>query len=175
MRIVRPGMTEGDLVELARAVDLLLMDCDGVLTDGGLYIGPHGEALKVFNVQDGQGIASWHSAGGVSGIITGRDAGDIVRFRAKELGMRFVSVMSRNKLADLNAILESGGFDPKRTAFVGDDIGDLPALENVGLPIAVRNGVAELDRVVIARTVCPGGNGAIREVTDFLLAARRRA
>lgn len=172
MKIVRQGITEDDLVRLARRIDLLLMDCDGVLTDGRLYFGPGGEALKVFNVQDGQGIASWHAAGGESGIISGRDAGEIVRRRADELGMRFVVVSSKDKYADLGSILQAGGFDPMRTAFVGDDLGDLPALKNVGLPIGVANAVDELDRYVIAKTARAGGDGAIREVTDFLIAAR---
>ncbi len=172
MKIVRPGVTEDELVRLASRIDLLLMDCDGVLTDGRLYFGPGGEALKVFNVQDGQGIASWHAVGGESGIISGRDAGEIVRRRAGELGMRFVVVSSRDKYSDLGRILEAGGFDPTRTAFVGDDLGDIPVLRNVGLPIAVANAVAELDRSVIAKTERPGGNGAVREVTDFLISAR---
>jgi 3-deoxy-D-manno-octulosonate 8-phosphate phosphatase (KDO 8-P phosphatase) len=79
-----------DISERARKTKLLLMDCDGVLTDGRLFMSVGGESMKVFDVRDGQGLALWHAAGFESGIISGRGAGDIVHHRADELGVRFV-------------------------------------------------------------------------------------
>ena len=83
-----------EIVERAKKIKLLLMDCDGVLTDGRLYYTESGEQMKVFNVRDGQGIVSWHKAGFQSGIISGRDAQKILEARANELGMRYIKARS---------------------------------------------------------------------------------
>src|SRR4029079_10449797 len=106
-------------------IKLLLMDCDGVLTDGRLYFSARGEELKVFHVRDGQGLALWHRAGFQSGIISGRDAGEIIRQRADELGIKYVYVKSPDKIADFEKIIADAGVTPNEAAFVGDDVGDL--------------------------------------------------
>ncbi|HTK37043.1 MAG TPA: HAD hydrolase family protein [Pyrinomonadaceae bacterium] len=155
-----------------RNIKLLLMDCDGVLTDGRLYFSAQGEELKVFHVRDGQGLALWHQAGFQSGIISGRDAGDIIRKRAEELGIKYVYVKSSDKIADFEKIIADAGVAPDEVAFVGDDIGDLGLMERVGLAVAVADAVAEVREAADHVTKADGGHGAIREVVDLLLTER---
>lgn len=160
-----------DLIERAGKIKLLLMDCDGVLTDGRLYYSADGEALKVFNVKDGQGIASWHEAGFQSGIISGRDS-PAVRKRATELGMSFVKQGSRDKVKDFYDILEVVELSAEEVAFVGDDIADIDLLKIVGLSIGVTDSVQEVLDVANYVTIRSGGGGAIREVTNLLLKSK---
>ncbi|MDM7922935.1 MAG: HAD hydrolase family protein [Pyrinomonadaceae bacterium] len=153
-------------------IKLLLMDCDGVLTDGRLYFTARGEEMKVFNVRDGQGLALWHRAGFRSGIISGRDAGDIIKKRAEELGIEFVVTGSRDKVADLEEILGRSGVSASECAFVGDDIGDIEIMKRVGLGIAVADAEAATIGAAGYVTKKNGGYGAIREVVEMLLAAK---
>ena len=146
-----------DLFERAARVKLLLMDCDGVLTDGRLYFSARGEELKVFHVRDGQGIVGWHRAGFKSGIISGRDAGEIIRLRADELGMDYVRVRSANKTEDLRDILSAAGVTAKETAFIGDDIGDVELMKLVGFPVAVADAVEDTRNVAAYVTNLNGG------------------
>ena len=148
------------------------MDCDGVLTDGRLYFSPRGEELKVFHVRDGQGLSTWHKAGFKSGIISGRDAGDIIRKRAEELGINYVFVKSPDKIADFEKIIADAGVEPSEVAFVGDDIGDLELMKRVGFAVAVADAVKEVREAAQYITQSKGGHGAIREVTDLLIAER---
>jgi 3-deoxy-D-manno-octulosonate 8-phosphate phosphatase (KDO 8-P phosphatase) len=162
-----------DLLIRARKIKLLLMDCDGVLTDGRLYFTENGEEMKVFHVRDGQGLASWHKAGFRSGIITGRDAERIIEKRATELGIRHIKARSQNKAKDFEDILQFEKIDAEEVAYIGDDIGDICLLEKVGLPIAVADAVSEVFPYIIYKTEKPGGYGAVREVTDLLLSAKK--
>lgn len=155
-----------------RKIKLLLMDCDGVLTDGRLYFSAGGEELKVFHVRDGQGLSTWHKAGFKSGIISGRDAGDIIRKRAEELGIKYVFVKSPDKIADFEKIIADAGVEPSEVAFVGDDIGDLELMKRVGFAVAVADAVDEVREAAQYVTQSKGGHGAIREVTDLLIAER---
>ncbi len=148
------------------------MDCDGVLTDGKLYFGPNGEVMKSFHVRDGQGIVDWHRAGLVSGIISGRRSEGIVEARAKELGIRFVVTGSNNKVADLDHILDETGIPAEETAFIGDDLGDIGLMKLVGLPVAVADAVEGVKAAASYVTKAKGGEAAVREVIDLLLAAR---
>jgi 3-deoxy-D-manno-octulosonate 8-phosphate phosphatase (KDO 8-P phosphatase) len=158
---------------VARNIKLLLMDCDGVLTDGRLYFSARGEELKVFNVRDGQGLVNWHKAGFQSGIISGRGAEAIIRQRASELGIRYVKVSSADKCADFYSIIQESGVEPAQTAFIGDDVGDVPLLRIVGLPIAVADAVDEAKAHAALITRTPGGSGAVREIVDLLLTSQR--
>jgi 3-deoxy-D-manno-octulosonate 8-phosphate phosphatase (KDO 8-P phosphatase) len=159
------------LRQKASRIRLLLMDCDGVLTDGRLYFGPAGEMMKAFDVRDGQGIATWQRAGHLCGVITGRP-GDIVKARVDELGIKYFKHSSIDKAADLQEILAQSGISADETAFVGDDIGDLPAMALVGLPIVVADAVDEVRHAASLITTKSGGSGAVREVIDLLLTAR---
>lgn len=149
------------------------MDCDGVLTDGRLYFSNSGEEMKVFHVRDGQGIVLWHRAGFLSGIITGRDSEEILKIRTDELGMHFLRVRSDDKSKDLGSILCETGLSADQTAYIGDDVGDLPLLRSVGLPIAVADAVPEAIAAAAYVTKANGGNGAVREVVDLLLNAKK--
>jgi 3-deoxy-D-manno-octulosonate 8-phosphate phosphatase (KDO 8-P phosphatase) len=159
------------LRQKASRIRLLLMDCDGVLTDGRLYFGPAGEMMKAFDVRDGQGIATWQRAGHLCGVITGRP-GDIAKARADELGIEYFKHSSPDKAADVREILADSGISSEETALVGDDIGDLPAMALVGLPIAVADAVEEVREAALFITTKTGGRGAVREVIDLLLTAR---
>src|SRR5688572_23777049 len=133
-----------DFPPAARKIRLLLMDCDGVLTDGRLYFSARGEELKVFDVRDGQGIVSWHRAGFKSGIISGRDAGEIIRKRADELGIEFVRTGSPDKVRDFESIILSLGIGPENVAYIGDDIGDIDLMNRAGFAVAVADAVEEV-------------------------------
>lgn len=156
-----------------RQISLLLMDCDGVLTDGRLYFSAGGEEIKVFDVRDGQGIVSWHKAGFKSGIISGRGAGDIIRRRANELGIELVRVESADKIKDFEEIIASLGITPESVAYIGDDIGDLELMKRVGFAVAVADAIEDAKAVAGYVTKAKGGRGAVREVIDMLLTSHR--
>lgn len=164
---------EKEIVERARKIKLLLMDCDGVLTDGRIYYTESGEQMKVFNVRDGQGIVSWHQAGFKSGIISGRDAQKILEARARELGMHYVKARSHDKTKDFFDILQDAKVNSDEVAYIGDDIGDICLFEKVGLPIAVADTASEVLPYTIYITKTNGGFGAVREITNLLLNAKK--
>lgn len=150
------------------------MDCDGVLTDGRLYFTESGEAMKAFDVRDGQGIALWHAAGFLSSIISGRDSRGIVAARANELGIKYVREGSRDKVADFREIIAEAGVSAEETAFIGDDIGDIELMKVVGFPVAVADAADSVKQVAKYITRSNGGRGAVRELIEFLLAANDR-
>lgn len=160
------------LIEAARDVRLLLMDCDGVLTDGRLYYGEAGEAFKVFDVRDGLGIVKWNEAGFASGIVSGRSS-PVVNRRAEELRIRFVEQGVDDKMAAAAKIFEACGISAAETVYVGDDLPDIELIEFVGLGIAVADAVQAVRDAANYVTEAPGGRGAVREVIDLLLAAKR--
>lgn len=163
-----------DTLIRARKIKLLLMDCDGVLTDGRLYYTEFGEQMKVFNVRDGQGIVSWHEAGFRSGIISGRAAKKILEARATELGMHYIKACSRDKAKDFLDILQDAKVTSDEVAYIGDDIGDICLLKEVGFPVAVADAVLEVATYVVHKTKSKGGFGAVREITDLLLQAKEK-
>jgi 3-deoxy-D-manno-octulosonate 8-phosphate phosphatase (KDO 8-P phosphatase) len=153
-------------------VRLLLMDCDGVLTDGRLYFTEEGEAMKVFHARDGQGIALWHASGFRSGIITGRGSAGILRRRADELGIHYLLTGSKDMAEALRSILELEGLEPDEVAYIGDDLGDVSVFRSVGFSIAVADAADEVFDHVFFVTATPGGRGAVREAIDLLLRAK---
>lgn len=163
-------MTE-DILSGAQKVKLLLMDCDGVLTDGKLYFSPNGEELKVFNVRDGQGLVFWHRAGFRSGIISGRNS-EILKKRATELGVSYIKQDSRDKTCSFSEILVKEKISAEEVAFVGDDIADIDLLKIVGFSIAVADAEIEVLEIVDYITKLKGGCGAVREITNLLLEAK---
>lgn len=166
-------MPPEEILKRAGNIKLLLMDCDGVLTDGRLYFSERGEELKVFHVRDGQGLVTWHATGFRSGIISGRDAKAIIEKRAAELGIHYVRVNSQDKNAEFDEIIADAGVSAEETAFVGDDIGDIGLMRRVGLAVAVADAVEEARSAAHWVTKSKGGHGAIREVTDLLLRDRK--
>ncbi len=157
-----------DIRERARKIKLLLMDCDGVLTDGKLYYSANGEELKVFHVRDGQGLVFWHQAGFRSGIITGRKS-KILEIRATELGIHFIKQASKDKTKDFEMILDEAEVSADEVAFIGDDLVDLVLFEKVGFSAAVADAVKPLFAKAHYITNSNGGLGAVREVIDLLL------
>ncbi len=161
-------LNNSELIERARKVKLLLMDCDGVLTDGRLYFSAVGEELKVFNVKDGQGLVTWHQAGFKSGIISGRES-PIVNRRATELGISYIRQGSHDKTKCFTEILKEENIFENEVAFIGDDIGDNDLLKIIGFPVAVADAVEDVLPFVIYKTKAKGGYGAVRELIDLLL------
>jgi 3-deoxy-D-manno-octulosonate 8-phosphate phosphatase (KDO 8-P phosphatase) len=154
-----------------RRVQLLVLDVDGVLTDGRLYYGARGESLKVFNVKDGHGIKQVSAAGITVAIISGRKS-PIVTRRARELGIRHVSQGVTDKLAALARLAASRALSLEQCACVGDDTPDMPMLRAAGLAIAVADAHRDALGAAHLVTTLPGGRGAVREVCDWLLDAR---
>lgn len=157
---------------LAR-IRLLLLDVDGVLTDGRLYYGPEGEWLKAFDVRDGLGLRLAREAGIQLGIVTGRK-GPALAARCRDLGIALVFSGVHDKLALLPAIAARTGVPAEETAFVGDDLVDLALMGAVGLAVAVADADLAVRRAAHWVTDARGGHAAVREVCQRLLAAQGR-
>jgi 3-deoxy-D-manno-octulosonate 8-phosphate phosphatase (KDO 8-P phosphatase) len=161
--------------ERARAVRLVVLDVDGVLTDGGIYLGDVAGArqeFKRYDIQDGLGIRFLRDAGILVAIITGR-VSESVRLRAAELEVDAVAqVRDAHKLPALTRMLDEHGVDAAGCAFVGDDYPDLAVLRAVGLPVAVANAAPEVARECAVQLSRSGGRGAVREFAELLLKAR---
>ena len=158
-----------------RAIRLLVLDVDGVLTDGRLYFGPRGEALKVFDVRDGYGLVALRRAGVEVAVISGRRSA-AVSARCRELGVRHVYQGVAHKLAVFERLRARLKLAPGACACVGDDLPDLPLMNAVALPFAVADAHPAARRAAAVVTRKGGGRGAVREVCDLLLtrsAARR--
>ena len=167
-----------DLRRRARRVKLLLMDVDGVLTDGSIYYVPQdfkGRLVetKGFHSRDGFGIRLAHEAGLQTGVISGRSS-PIVEYRVQELGMRYVELDALEKLGPYQRILYAAGLRDEQVCYVGDDVVDLPVLRRVGLAVGVGNGHPALRRYVHYTTRQPGGAGAVRETIELILAAQNK-
>jgi 3-deoxy-D-manno-octulosonate 8-phosphate phosphatase (KDO 8-P phosphatase) len=160
-----------DLLQRARRVRIILMDVDGVLTDGGIILGPDGVELKRFDVQDGMGITLAREAGLLVGIITGRRSAAVEQ-RAGELAMDEVHQGHARKDEALDEILRTRSLDAGEVAYIGDDVQDVPLLRRIGMPICVANATREARQAAVLVTKRPGGHGAVREVIDLILAAR---
>jgi len=160
------------LAERATRVRLLVLDVDGVLTDGGLYYGPNGEELKRFDVQDGLAIVEAQRAGLAIAIISGRRSLAVGR-RAAELGIAEVHQGAGDKTSVLEALRERLGLAPADLAVMGDDLPDLPIMRVAGLCLAPANAVAEVRRMAHWVSRRPGGGGAVRDAVEWLLRSRR--
>jgi YrbI family 3-deoxy-D-manno-octulosonate 8-phosphate phosphatase len=152
-------------------VRLLCVDVDGVLTDAGMYYGPDGEVLKKFNTRDGMGLARVRDAGVAVAIISAEDSA-IVHARAAKLKIDEVFCNAANKRTVIDELCATHGLDLDQVAFIGDDLNDLPALECVGLACAVADALAPVQAAAHYVTQLRGGDGAVREVCELLIAAR---
>ena len=159
----------------AEAIRLVVLDVDGVLTDGGIYLGATGSSpveLKRYDIQDGLGIHLMQKAGIRVAIITGR-VSESVRLRAIELGVEDVAQdNTAQKLPAFLAMLDRHGIAPWEAAFIGDDFPDMAVLRLVGLPVAVGNAVPEVKSACALLLTKTGGAGAVREFAEILLKAR---
>jgi 3-deoxy-D-manno-octulosonate 8-phosphate phosphatase (KDO 8-P phosphatase) len=156
------------LAECCAAIELLVLDVDGVLTDGQvIYAGAETE-IKAFHVRDGSALAVWKRAGKRAALISGRDSPAVAR-RAAELGMEPVLQGRADKLAALRQIVNGTGVALERIAAIGDDLPDLPVLAHAGLAVAVADACAEVRQAAHYVTQAPGGRGAVREAIELVL------
>jgi 3-deoxy-D-manno-octulosonate 8-phosphate phosphatase (KDO 8-P phosphatase) len=157
----------------ASRIKLLLMDCDGVLTDGRLWLTEDGGEQKTFNTHDGLGLALFHRAGLKSGIISGRSSNSVER-RAHELGVEFVRQGDANKSKAFEEIIRRAGVGENEVAFIGDDLPDIPLMKRSELAVAVADATEETRLVAHYLTRAEGGHGAVREVVEIILRAQGR-
>ncbi len=162
-----------DAREIAAQIRLLLLDVDGVLTDGKLYFSNSGEEAKAFNSLDGHGIRMLIENGIQVGIITGRTS-ELVAKRAEELGIELLYQGRGEKVDALREVLERTDCSPEGVAYIGDDFPDLPVMRIVGLGIAVATAHPDIAARADLITERGGGNGAVRELTDFILQAQNK-
>jgi 3-deoxy-D-manno-octulosonate 8-phosphate phosphatase (KDO 8-P phosphatase) len=156
------------LAERCARIELLLLDVDGVLTNGGIVYADDGREWKQFHVRDGSALKLWQLAGKRAAILSGRTSA-VVDVRAKEIGISLVLQGATDKLAAFRNLLERTELQPQQVCFVGDDLPDLPVLRNCGLAISVADACAEVLADAHYVTRAAGGNGAVRETVELLL------
>jgi 3-deoxy-D-manno-octulosonate 8-phosphate phosphatase (KDO 8-P phosphatase) len=149
-------------------IRMLVLDVDGVLTDGTLIINENGSESKSFNSLDGHGIRMWRRAGLKVAFLSGR-LSEPTRCRAEQLEVDYVFQDCFDKLGVLEKLLEQSGLSANEVAYVGDDLPDLPPIRHVGFGVAVANAVDEVKRYADYVTTCHGGSGAVREVIEYIL------
>ena len=164
-------LTRKQLVERARKVDLLVLDVDGVLTDGGLFYGPEGELFKRFDVKDGHGLVLARLTGLRAAILTARRS-KIVEVRGSELGLSPISQGNRDKGKGLVDLLEQAGVPAERAAYVGDDLNDLAPLSQVLFAACPSDAHPLVRQAAHYVAKAPGGRGAVREIVELILSAQ---
>jgi 3-deoxy-D-manno-octulosonate 8-phosphate phosphatase (KDO 8-P phosphatase) len=165
---MKPDPDFEEIERRARGIKLLLMDCDGVLTDGRLELLENGDEQKTFHARDGQGISLFHRAGLKTGIISGRTSSAVER-RAQDLQMAYVRQYAEDKVRILEEILALAKVSLQECAYIGDDLADIPVMRRVELACAVADAVPETKQVAHFVTEQKGGYGAVREVTELIL------
>jgi 3-deoxy-D-manno-octulosonate 8-phosphate phosphatase (KDO 8-P phosphatase) len=165
-----------DIAEIERRasrVRLLLMDCDGVLTDGRIQLLENGDEQKSFHTRDGHGLVLLHRAGLRSGIISGRNSSVVVR-RARDLGITYVRQGALDKIKEFEHLLAEAGAGEREIAVMGDDVTDIPLMLRAEFAVAVADASAETRAAAHYVTQLPGGFGAVREVCELILKAQGR-
>ncbi len=169
---MKQGRLTSEIFSRARRVKLVLADCDGVLTDGGVYYSERGEEMKRFNIRDGMGVERLRKLAGIeTGIITGEDSPSVLR-RAEKLLIEECHLESKDKAATVRAILDRRNLTVDELAYIGDDVNDLPAFALAGLTACPSNAdesVKSAAHVILERA---GGHGAFRELAEIILRAR---
>lgn len=150
------------------AIEMLIVDVDGVLTTGGIVYGSADLECKLFHVRDGSGLKLWHQAGKRSGLLSGRSS-PVVDRRAAELGIGFVVQGSADKLPAYQSLLTAAGVTTGSVGYIGDDLPDLPPMQVCGLAVAVADACAEVRANAHYITRAPGGRGAVREIIELIL------
>jgi 3-deoxy-D-manno-octulosonate 8-phosphate phosphatase (KDO 8-P phosphatase) len=164
-------LTHAQFLERLGGLKLLSLDTDGVLTDGGLYYTDDGEELRKFNVKDGMGIKRAQAAGVKIAIITASSTPSIAH-RGQSLGVDYVFLDCQEKLSTLVRICDEMGIDLDQVGHVGDDLNDLPVLETVGCPMTVSDATDEAIAAALFVSKKKGGEGAVREICDLIVAAK---
>jgi 3-deoxy-D-manno-octulosonate 8-phosphate phosphatase (KDO 8-P phosphatase) len=160
-----------DAVERASKIKILIMDVDGVMTDGRIVMNDRGIESKFFDVRDGHGIKMLARAGLKTAIVTGRSS-NVVKHRARELGIDYVHQGAIKKGDTVEKILNDAKLTGDDAAYVGDDLIDIPAMRRVGLAVAVADSVDEVLKASDIVTEKEGGRGAVREVVEFILKSK---
>jgi 3-deoxy-D-manno-octulosonate 8-phosphate phosphatase (KDO 8-P phosphatase) len=155
----------------ARRIKLLILDVDGVLTDGKIIYTDHGSEIKMFNVRDGVGVKLLKEAGIDVAIVSSRRS-EAVRYRANDLGIEAVFLGINDKLLLFEDLLRDKGLEDQEVGYIGDDLVDIPVLKRAGLAIAVADAVEEVRRLADYVTRKSGGEGAVREVCELILQAQ---
>ena len=167
----RPSIVSPEVTQRASRVNVLLLDVDGVLTDGRIVYADYGDELKFFDVQDGAGLVFWNRVGLKSAIITARTS-RLVKRRAKELRVDFLAQGKLLKLPTYEELLKRFRVSDEQVCAIGDDLMELPMLRRVGLSVAVPNAVEDVKAICHYTTTRPGGRGAVREVIEIILKAK---
>ncbi len=163
-----PSYFTPEIIERAEKITTLIVDVDGVLSDGSIIYAAHGDELKCFDVQDGAGLVFWNRVGLKAAIVTGRRS-NLVKRRAKEMRVDYLEMGALNKLPAYEKIVRKWKLKDEEICAIGDDLMELPILRRVGLAVAVPNAVGEVKRQAHCVTERPGGRGAVRELIDALL------
>ncbi len=166
-----PPHTDTELLALAGSIELVVFDVDGVLTDGRLYFGADGTELKAFHVRDGHGIKLLQEAGIKVAVLSGRRSEAVIR-RMDELRVNVYRQGCQHKDRDLMDLLQHFGVAGQATAYLGDDVIDLPAMRLVGLPVAVADAHPGVRAAARWTTTLDGGRGAARELCDLIVDAK---
>jgi 3-deoxy-D-manno-octulosonate 8-phosphate phosphatase (KDO 8-P phosphatase) len=166
-------MPQNTLSDRCAAIELLLLDVDGVLTDGAIIYSDNGVETKVFHVRDGSALHLWHRAGKRSAVISGRNS-RLVDIRAAELEVSLVLQGIADKGQAYQRVLSELGVRPEQVCFIGDDIPDLPILGDCGFAVAVADACAEVRADAHYVTQARGGRGAVREVIELILRCQGR-
>jgi len=164
--------TAAALYERAKRTRLLILDVDGVLTDGRVLFGPNGEQSVFFNIQDGQGLVSLQKNGLPVAIISGRHI-TAVKHRLTDLGIKSIHLGIDDKLEVFESLLREYQLNADQVAYVGDDTQDIAVMQQVGFAIAVSNAVPTVKQMSHWQTSARGGHGAVREVCDLLSTAKK--
>lgn len=156
----------------AKFIELLILDVDGVLTDGKLWFTPQGEEIKAFNIHDGYGLKRLKQSGINVAVISGRES-PALKMRLNELSIPYQFLGHDNKLSPYQELQKNLKLNDQQIAYIGDDIPDIAVMQKVGLSIAVANAVTDVKNIADWQTRKKGGHGAVREVCDFLISARQ--
>jgi len=159
------------VIEKAKQIKLLLLDVDGILTDGKLYFSNSGDEMKAFNILDGHGIKMLQESGVAVGIVTGRES-QLVAKRANDLGITIVIQGSKDKSEAVRHIAQQQHVTKEQIAFMGDDYPDLPAMKVSGLTLTVANAHPAVAERVDWQSTSKGGEGAVREACDMIMKAQ---
>ncbi len=151
-----------------KSITAIVLDVDGVLTDGRLYYDASGECIKTFHAHDGAGIVSWIRSGGKIALLSGRNT-PIVARRAANLGIEDVLQGHEEKEPAFESLLKRWGISARQVCYVGDDLPDIPVMRQCGFAVAVANALPEVKAAAKYVTKLPGGSGAVRETIDLLM------
>lgn len=164
-------MTREKLTTLIKKIKLLILDNDGVLTDGKIFFTANGEQILSFHIHDGLGIKRLQAAGVIVAVISGRDS-KALRLRLTELGIEDQFLGQHQKIPAYEMILNKLKLTPEEVAYVGDDLPDMPVMEKVGLPMTVANAIHDVKKVALYCTEKKGGEGAVREICDLIITTK---